>query len=109
VTGIVWIMNASDTHWEFTASIPQKMLRRRRTEPVITELTLDEQRQWLSCVLTPKASVPSNGEGEDSSLLVEQSIQALLHTRRQVPGHLDFHLNCRSGVVLGWLTEVAFR
>jgi hypothetical protein len=54
-------MNACDTPWEFIASIPQKMLRRRRAEPVITELTLDEQRKRLFFVLTPKAPVPSNG------------------------------------------------
>jgi hypothetical protein len=48
--------DSSAQGWLFTASVPQKMLQRRRAEPAITELSLDEQRKRLSLVLAPKAS-----------------------------------------------------
>lgn len=59
VTGKAWIMNGSSAdRWEFTLSVPQKMLRRRRAELTITEVMLDQQRKTLSFSLVRKASEP---------------------------------------------------
>jgi hypothetical protein len=63
VTGIAWIMSSSSSQkWTFTASVPQKMLKRRRADPVITVLEFNDRQKLLSIELAPKAAGLSTRE-----------------------------------------------
>jgi hypothetical protein len=58
VKGIAWIGGGRNEQHKcaFTASIPQKMLARRRDEFVVTELTLDLERKDLRLAVAPAKS-----------------------------------------------------
>jgi hypothetical protein len=63
VTGIAWIVDGRNQHkYSFTASIPQRMLARRRDEFVVTELALDLDHKKLTFAVAPAAEAGVGGE-----------------------------------------------
>jgi hypothetical protein len=62
VTGIAWIVENRKQHkCSFTASIPQRMLARRRDEFVITDLALDLDHKKLAFTVAPAAVAGVDG------------------------------------------------
>jgi hypothetical protein len=57
ISGGVWLVN--EPHWErrfsFVATVPQRMLHRRRDDCVMTDIVLDEAHSRLTFTLAPGA------------------------------------------------------